>query len=354
MPKRPVISNRPLRVLESFPTPRPTSNPYVVMLKDRLEDHPSVDLITFSWQNALTKRYDVFHAHWPEVLVAGSTPTKKMIRQLFFAVFLLRLTVTRTAVVRTFHNVDLPSGIGAPATLLLRILEQKTTLWIRLNTSSDLSGHPYETILHGHYRDWFERFPRSDPRSGRLAFVGLIRRYKSVDTLVTAFRGTEPSHPGLTLYIGGNPSSEELAEEISQLVEADGRVELCFAYLTDAELCASISEAECVVLPYRDMHNSGTVLAVLSLDRPVLVPDNDLNRALAAEVGIGWVYLYTDRLTPQVLTDTLDVIASRKFDGSIGRPDLHKRTWRLAADMHLTAFRRAIALKQARASSLPK
>ena len=41
-----------------------------------------------------------------------------------------------------------------------------------------------------------------------------------------------------------------------------------------------------MVLPYRQMHNSGAVLAALSLDRPVLVPATD-QRGLGAEVGPG-------------------------------------------------------------------
>ena len=60
-----------------------------------------------------------------------------------------------------------------------------------------------------------------------------------------------------------------------------------------------VSESELVVLPYHQMHNSGSVLAALSLDRSVLVPDSEFNRSLAEEVGPGWVVTYDGDLTAE-------------------------------------------------------
>ena len=52
-------------VQQSFPTPRPTTNPYLVMLRDAVDAVPGVTVRTFSWRAALTRRADVFHVHWP-------------------------------------------------------------------------------------------------------------------------------------------------------------------------------------------------------------------------------------------------------------------------------------------------
>ncbi len=60
-----------------------------------------------------------------------------------------------------------------------------------------------------------------------------------------------------------------------------------------------------MVLPYREMHNSGAALTALSLNRPVLVPDNEVNRELAEEVGPGWVFRYDGELTGRHLLDAL-------------------------------------------------
>ena len=74
---------RPIRVLQSFPTPRPTTNPYIVMLARSLQSEPGIAMSTFTWKRALLGRYDVFHAHWPEILVSGHSPVKTAVRQLF-------------------------------------------------------------------------------------------------------------------------------------------------------------------------------------------------------------------------------------------------------------------------------
>ncbi|SDR75959.1 Glycosyltransferase, GT2 family [Friedmanniella luteola] len=328
----------PVRVLQSFPDPRPTTNPYIWMLKDCLDAHPDVTLSTFSWRRALTGDHDVFHAHWPEILVTGSTPVKKALRQLLFVALLLRLRLRGTAVVRTVHNLELPSGISRRETVLLRWFQRWTTLLIRINTSTELAERPHETVVHGHYRDWFAAHPRAEPVPGRLAYFGLIRRYKAVDTLLSAFRAA--TDPGLSLFVGGRPSSPDLRAELTALAGPDPRISTHLEFLTDAELVAAASAAQLVVLPYREMHNSGGVLAALSLDRPVLVPDNEVNTQLAAEVGPGWIHTYAGGLTAEDLTSTL----ARLAGGPTGRPDLSARDWSTAADLHLLAYRRARAL----------
>ena len=291
------LSAQRVRVLESFPQPQETTNPYIWMLKDCLDGLPEVSLDTFSWRRALMGRYDVFHAHWPEILVHGHSPLKMAVRQALFAAFLVRLRLNRTAIVRTLHNLELPQGIGRRETWLLQLFQRWTTLLIRINTSTEIADAAYETVVHGHYRDWFERFPRSEPVAGRLAYFGLIRRYKAVDTLINAFRSTADQAPALSLYVGGKPSTAELRAELSDLAAADDRIVTRFEFLSDAELVAAATAAELVVLPYREMHNSGGVLAALSLDRPVLVPDNEVNRQLGEEVGAAWVSCYTGDLT---------------------------------------------------------
>ncbi len=330
---------RPLTVLQSFPEPRETTNPYVVMLRDALAAVPGARVLTFSWRRALTARYDAFHVHWPEILVDGNGPLKKLVRQGLFVLLLLRLRVTRVPLVRTVHNLELPEGISRRERVLLRWAERATTSRIRINESTELdAGTPVETIVHGHYRDWYAPHPRRDRRPGRLAFVGQVRRYKGVDRLVEAFG--ETADDGLSLRIAGRPTSAELARHLEEAAVADPRIGLSLGFVPDADLVGEVSEAELVVLPYREMHNSGGALAALSLDTPVLVPDNAVNRRLAEEVGDGWVHTYTPPLTGADLTGTL---ARLRATPPAAPPDLSRREWHDAGRAHVAAYRRARA-----------
>lgn len=330
---------RPLVVLQSFQRPRPTTNPYITMLGQQLTADPRIELRTFSWVEALTRRHDVFHAHWPEILVSGGSPLKKLVRQVLFLLLLVNFRVHRTAVVRTMHNLEPPQGISRREVALLRLFEHETDALIRVNSCTPMpAGTVFETILHGHYRPWYEPYPRSERVPGRIGYFGLIRRYKGVEALVGAFR--ETSDPGLSLTVGGKPSTEDLGAGLRALSAPDERVRLTLRFLDDSELVTAVGESELVVLPYREMHNSGSALTTLSLDRPVLMPDNEVNRGLQNEVGPYWVHLYQGPLTADLLVQTLARVRAGPDDEG---PDLSARGWDGTADRHLAAYRRAVA-----------
>lgn len=333
--------NSSLAVLQSFPVPRSTTNPYLVQLARGLQELPGVTVVNFNWRVALLGKYDVFHVHWPEILVSGHSPLKKLVRQVLTAALLGRLALTKTPIVRTVHNIELPNDISVLEVWLLRLIDRRTTLYVRLNPETPLpTDQPSVTIPHGHYREWFYRFPKKEKVPGRIGYVGLIRRYKGVEDLIRAFRQTTVTHPGLSLRLGGNPSTRELGEKIAALSYGDDRIRLNLDYVSDAELVDTITSSELVVLPYRFMHNSGGALAALSLDRPVLVPANDVNEALSEEVGPGWVFQYNGALTPESILQTLTSVAEQ---GPNTRPDLSGRDWHDGSLAHKKAYEKAMA-----------
>lgn len=248
----------------------------------------------------------------------------------------------RTAIVRTVHNVELPTGISSWERRMLERVERVTHLRIAINSQTrPVDGEAQVTILHGHYIDWFADEPRAVAAPGLVSFVGLIRRYKGVEGLIRAFKTTVEKTPELALLIAGNPSTSELESEILDLAGSDRRIELEFGYLTETAYAQAITRAELVVLPYQFMHNSGSALAALSLRRPVLVPGTDVNAALCSEVGPGWVYQYEGELDHHDLVDTIARVRTDQRDRA---PDLSRREWRDVGKSHLAVFRRAATL----------
>ncbi len=332
------VPGPPLVVQQSFPEPRATTNPYIVMLRRSIDAVPGVELRTFSWRRALLDRYDVFHVHWPEILVNGRSRPRAWVRQALTAALLVKLRLLRIPIVSTVHNLELPDALSWVQRQLLQQFQRQTTLLVRINTSTELErGTEFVTIVHGHYRDWFADHPQPESIPGRLGYFGLIRRYKGVEALQRAFVGTPASW---SLRIAGQPSDDDLAGRVTALAAADGRVRVSLAYISDAELVELVGESELIVLPYRDMHNSGGVLTSLSLDRPVLVPANDVNARLATEVGSGWVRQYQGELTCETLLEHLTELDRSPLPG---RPDLSAREWSDAGRRHVDAYRRAIA-----------
>jgi beta-1,4-mannosyltransferase len=338
-----------LTVLQSFPNPRPTTNPYLVMLQQSLRSLPDVEVKNFSWRTALLGKYDVFHVHWPEILVDGRSPLKKIVRQALTLGLLLRLLIFRTPLVRTVHNVEMPQGISRRERLLLRLVDKATTLRIRLNNTTPIpAGEPFRTIPHGHYRDWFAPITPQNQVPGQIGYIGLIRRYKGVEELVRAFRGTSRMADDISLRLAGNPTSEALAESIRSAAHGDSRIHLDLRFISDEDLVGVITSSELVVLPYRFMHNSAGVLTSLSLGRPVLVPDNEVNRKLAEEVGPGWVFLFEGPLTSEHLTRTLEGLRTA---GPRTDPNLNGREWGTAGLDHVVAYRQAMRRSRTKRSA---
>ena len=278
------------------------------MLRDALAATPGVEVRTFSWSRALRGRYDVFHVHWPEILVTGSTRFKTLVRQLLFVLLLLRLRLARIPWVRTEHNLELPSGISRRQRWLLRWADRWTTVRIALN--DDTPVPPTASRRSSRTATTGSGTPTGagpvEPRT--YGYVGLIRRYKNVEALLAAFA----RRPGRRLPAGRRQAVErrDLADELPALAAGrpPGRALARLPRRRRARRPRPSSTL--LVLPYSQMHNSGSVLAALSLDTPVLVPANATNAALGAEVGTRWVLQYEGELGADDLVVALAVAGS--------------------------------------------
>lgn len=331
--RTPWVSEPPARrfvVLQSTGKPDETTNPYLVQLLDALPEN--VEVRYFSVRDALFSRYDLFHVHWPEYLLRHRTAPTTLAKQACMFLLLLRLWLTRVPVVRTLHNLRPHEQGGTIERLLLGWLDALTTRRIRINAAGRDADPATDTILHGHYRDWFAARQVPPSVNRRLLCFGLIRPYKGVETLLEAF-GELPD-AGATLRIVGRPVGPAMRQAVEDACAADARISARLEYVADEVLAREIGEAQCVVLPYRDMQNSGALLLALSLARPVLVPRSDANAALALEVGEEWVRLYDGALDAEVLAATLRALSEPRRQSE---PDLSGRDWpRLGMQHHAT------------------
>jgi len=95
--------------------------------------------------------------------------------------------------------------------------------------------------------------------------LGLLRPYKGIDVLLEAWRGIENAE----LWIAGMPRMD-----ISPLrAAASPNVRFVPRFLTDLELAAYFRRADLVVLPYREIDQSGVLFAALAFGKPLLLSD---------------------------------------------------------------------------------
>ncbi|WP_130177270.1 hypothetical protein [Cryobacterium sp. SO1] len=332
-----------MRVLQSFRTGQGTTNPYLVQLGAQLG--PETEVLGFTWRRALGVPYDVFHVHWPESLLPGSSSALK---RMLFRALLLRLWARRhrTAVVRTLHDVHSHRAGSRIDRALLARLDRRTALWIRLNPATPVpAGAVARTIAHGDYRHWFDGVGTGSSVPGRLLYSGLIRPNKGVPDLVQAFTALPVGPDGgpLSLRVVGTPISTDIGAEVLLAALADDRVSVSLGHLSDTELAAEIAQAELVILPYQDLYGSEAAVLALSLARPILVPANVATGGLRAEVGRGWVFTYTGALTARILDGALTECRA-ELAHRAERPDLSARAWPLIAAKHRAAYATALRL----------
>lgn len=323
----------PVTVLLSLAPPDGTTKFVVQLVEGK---HPETRYLFFSWWTAMFGKYDVFHVHWPEQLVRAKNPLTQKVKQFLFKLFMMRVKISRIAIVRTLHNLHPhEAGDGREADLLHQ-LDEATDLSIRLNEATPMDVSKGMTILHGHYIGRYPEAEASSCQVGRLLYFGLIRPYKGVERLVEVFQGMHDHD--LSLRIVGRPTPE-LGALVRAACSGDERITSRLEFVADAVLAEEIYKSELVVLPYKEMHNSGAILVALSLARPVLAPRSSTNELLADEVGPGWVNMFDGELTEAILREALaQVRSARRSD----LPQMGNRDWHVVGERHHLAYQQAV------------
>jgi glycosyltransferase involved in cell wall biosynthesis len=95
---------------------------------------------------------------------------------------------------------------------------------------------------------------------------GLMRPYKGIDVLLEAFREVD----GAELWIVGMPRMPlEPLRELAARVP--GTVRFVPRFVTDAEIPAYFRRADVVVLPYREIDQSGVLYTALAFGKPLVL-----------------------------------------------------------------------------------
>ncbi len=143
----------------------------------------------------------------------------------------------------------------------------------RLVDALDIAPQKVHVIAHGAF-DHLTRVPDEHALPAELAAVrkpvvlcfGLIRPYKGIDVLLDAWRAAAPD---AELWIVGNPRMD-----IAPLLAATPpAVRWVPRFVADDELAAYFRRADLVVLPYREIDQSGVLFTALAFGAPLVLSD---------------------------------------------------------------------------------
>ena len=235
----------------------------------------------------LLKRPAIIHVHWTEPLFAGEFALLSSFKFVFFVSTLFYFKILGTKIIWTVHNLRRHDSKDYRLNELSNLFFGKisSALFALSAHSADLivrkkicASSKIKRIPHGHYigaypndkdRQECRDHLRISSADQVFLFLGKLRPYKGLIELIRAFKKT--ARPNSLLIIAGKPVShyrQELANEIGECTNI-----LTFAYeIPNDQIQIFLNAADVVVLPYREILNSGSLWLAMSFGKCCIVP----------------------------------------------------------------------------------
>lgn len=292
----------------------------------------------------------IYHLHWAEVFCQGPTGLHTLRRTLLFLMALRGIRLRQGRIVYTMHNLD-PHDPGTSPLVIAAM----RSLWRDADAL-----HFHEPVAqvefmrrtgraaglyvapHGHYigaypdtvnREQARRHLGIDPQAFVYLFLGQIRPYKGLETLVQAFRQHRDEHA--RLVIAGHVAHPAYAGELATLAREDRRIIFRIGYVADESVQFFLRSADVAVFPYREVTTSGAAILALSFGVPILVPAIGSFPELAV-AGRGMVYEPNGLLNALAEARRLATPEARQAALQYART----LDWVTIAHQHLAAYQR--------------
>jgi D-inositol-3-phosphate glycosyltransferase len=142
-----------------------------------------------------------------------------------------------------------------------------------------------------------------------ILFLGRMRPYKGLEYLLSAFRLLKSRHADYRLIIAGDEKkgSEDYMDKIRQTIRDEFDPEeiiLKIQFIPDAEMELYLKAADVLVLPYKEIFQSGVLFLGYSFGLPVVATDVGSFREEIVEGETGFLCRSAD---PSDLAETLEV-----------------------------------------------
>lgn len=223
---------------------------------------------------SLIRRIDVVHFQWLPLPA--------------FDYLFLRIVRSRVPVLFTMHNTSLfhgttsrVRGMGFNACLRQfdRVIVHSRYSRERAIVVLAIAPTRIELIPHGafsHYASLSSQPVRDPAGLVDFLFVGSIKPYKGLSDLIEALGLlNEAGHTGKwRLTVAGEPgmAMDEVLQRVTVLgIEA--QVHWVLRRLTERELAEHLHLCDVVVLPYREIDQSGVLMAAVGVGKPVIATD---------------------------------------------------------------------------------
>lgn len=326
------------------------SSPYTRLFYSSLERHGcSVVRGEFygRWLLENLGGVDYCHFHWPSFLYHDKhgPPLVRLVRFARFVALMLLIRLRGVRIAWTAHN--LYPHDGGKQQLLHRVARHlmvwlSDVIFVHGPTPLEIFAAEFPRargklwpIRHGHYIGYYP--DATDRREARqklglpdeafiCLFLGICKEYKNLETLIEALSQTQPD---TLLVISGEFQSAEYYQKIRQMAEPmAGRVVFHPEFVPDEELQYHFAACDVVVLPYKEVLTSGTVLLAMSFGKPIIAcGQGSILDVLSPEVGIAF-----SPNTPEALASAIARARVMQFRSETIREHARHFDWERSAE----------------------
>ncbi|MBG6211977.1 glycosyltransferase involved in cell wall biosynthesis [Labrenzia sp. EL_126] len=266
------------------------SNPYQTLMYDALR-HQGCEVVSFNasprtlLKRLLTDPSNILHLHWISTHIVKPGKLRVSVSMVIFGTALVIWRLRRKKIVWTLHNLVNHEQQNASLDRLNSQIVARLADVILLHGESArtaakevliVSENKFTVVPHGNYDGIITYHPIREPqtdfsqRGMRFLFVGSIKPYKGVPDLINTFKELAGPHQ---LRIVGHAADTDLRQMIKDSAEKDNRIACLLKFVTDSELEEHLAWADVVVMPYRDIFTSGSLVLALTAGRPIVAPN---------------------------------------------------------------------------------
>lgn len=222
----------------------------------------------------------ILHIHWISGPIIVNSIIGSLIRFIIFHSSLFFWRLRQKKIVWTVHNLvnhekhhlwldKLNSKLVA--NIAHQILVHGESIRFIVAEELKVSKNKIKVVYHGNYEGIVTSTSLNNKhRNGiNFLFFGAVRPYKGVSNLIDNFIQLKGEH---RLHIAGPVKASDLQQKVKNKAQIDKRISLSLQFIPNEELQQLLSWCDVVVLPYKEILTSGSLLMALSAARPIIVP----------------------------------------------------------------------------------
>lgn len=291
--------------LSSFFLPR-FDNPYQKELIANLESFgvkvKALDKDKYFLPFFLKEKPNILHLHLLYTYFMSANISATLITSMFFLSQLIILRLIGVKIVWTAHDLNNHHQrylkIDRLVTKIITqiadaIIVHGNTAKVKvIKTFSIKNQEKIFVIPHGNYLNSYKNVvKRTEARkildipdtSFVLLLLGRIQPYKGVFELIDSFQQWHDKEA--KLIIAGQPSNENITQIIQQKIGADADIKFIPGFVPDDKIQIYMNACDVVVLPYRNILTSGSVVLAMSFARACIAPKKGCIEDMLNESG---------------------------------------------------------------------